>query len=118
MLKFKNGWTKKKMIKHIELNFKGKAIENTQCLYKTSDGKKCAVGLFIPENHVGQKYIGSVSGLLKIYPDLKKSMPTTTGKLKELQFIHDLGNSYFKTDDKRTDEEVLCDLISFIESET
>lgn len=120
-MKFLNGWTKKKMIKHIEENFKGKSIsrDGKLCLYKTAEGKKCAVGLFIPQKRREQfDLAGSVYNLLTEYPDLKKAMPIDEDSLYELQVVHDKGDFELPPFDNRTDNEVLMDLISFIESET
>ena len=83
---FINGWTKEKMIKHIETHFKGKAVERDTgyCQYLTDDGKKCAVGLFLPKDD-HQKFKGGVSFLLGAYENLKQYMPMTLDKLNELQ---------------------------------
>lgn len=40
------------------------------CKYLTPDGRKCAIGLCIPEGHEAQYYIGSFSNLLYNYSDL------------------------------------------------
>ncbi len=46
-----NRWTRQKMIDHVKSNFKGKSIGmDGVCLYRGPDGKKCAVGLFIPDS--------------------------------------------------------------------
>lgn len=121
MIKFRNGWTKEKVIKHIEQNFKGKAYDENLCIcrYKTEDGKKCAVGLFIPKSHEAYRYEGCVDALIQEYKDLKKVLPMDLESLRKIQNIHDLGNTVFCTDeDFRTNEEILMDLISFIESES
>lgn len=119
-MKFLNGWTKNKVIKHIEENFKGKAFnkQTNLCQYKTIDGKKCAVGLFIPEKHKAFKLAGNVDRLLTLYPDLTKVMPLDITYLTALQRIHDSGDKGLAIYDSRTDEIVLMDLISYIESET
>jgi hypothetical protein len=116
-MKFINGWTKNKVIKHIEKNFKGKAqTEDGFCIYKTEDGKKCAVGMFIPDGHSAANSITNVEGLLLDYPDLKKVMPFSERDLRIFQNVHDQCDNLDY--DPRTDEEVLMDLISFIECET
>ena len=118
-MKFLNGWTKKSVIKRIEEKFKGKALDKNRnlCLYKTEDGKKCAVGLFIADTDEANNFQGSVSTLINAYPHLKKTMPFDLETLDVLQMAHDRGESECAYNDHRTDEEVLMDLISFIESE-
>lgn len=120
-MKFINGWTKETVIKHIEDNFKGKAMQSIgltyTCSYLTRDGKKCAVGLFIENGHPAQKYQRVASDLIKNFPDLNDSMPFID-KLDEFQSFHDIGNASTISQDNRTDEEVLMDLISYIESES
>lgn len=114
---FINGWTKETVIKHIEKNFKGKAYDCNEfsCMYKTGK-KKCAVGLFIPDGHPGQKVNGSVGLLLSSYPDLEKYMPMGLIFLKELQDVHDNGFASNPDSDSRSNAEVLMDLVSYIES--
>jgi hypothetical protein len=46
------------------------ASENHACRYLTSDGRKCAVGLCIPDGHPAQKFDKSLPHLLDKYPDL------------------------------------------------
>ncbi len=60
------------------------------CKYLTEDGRKCAVGIFIPDGHDGQKVEGSVGYLLEICPDLR-SGPIGQHRqlLARLQNIHD-----------------------------
>ncbi len=94
-----NGWTKAKIIQHIKDNFKGKAFNYSNpkdrkcgaevCVYLTKDGRKCAVGLFIPDGHNGQRHIGTVSGLLFRFPDLSDVMPLDTSSMSGLQRAHD-----------------------------
>lgn len=44
--------------------------EHTGCTYKTPDGRKCAVGLALPENPDGYEYEGSFRTLVLDYPEL------------------------------------------------
>lgn len=92
-----NGWTKQKMIDYIEANFKGKSINSNgkTCLYRGPEGRKCAIGLFIPD----EKYFESMdtedlraSDLIKLYPDLHDSMPLAGSALNQLQNAHDYSN--------------------------
>jgi hypothetical protein len=89
----------------IEKEFKGKAYEDAVCQYLTQDGKKCLIGMFIPKNHAGSTYEGSVDYLLDKYPDLTSYMPTGDIKvLQELQMTHD-GEFYADIEDFETLEE-------------
>ncbi len=90
-----------KVLEVIENDFKGKAFneEAGNCSYLTEEGKKCFVGLFIPDGHEAQSFRGSVGPLLRLYPDLKDLMPTKDeDALNTLQQIHDetiLIDSYY-----------------------
>lgn len=60
--KFKtiNGFTKESMIAVLKKQFKGQALEGDgNCRFLTSEGKKCAVGCFIPDD----KYNDCIEGL-------------------------------------------------------
>lgn len=117
MIQYKNGWTKSKVIKHIEKNFKGKAVNKDNiCSYLTKNGKKCAVGLFIPDGHEGQKFKGGIYDLLVYHPDLQYHMPMDKHNLNSLQYIHDKGDNSYIDEDLRTDEEILSDIINYIET--
>lgn len=115
MKNFINGWTADKVIAHIEENFKGKAYnrQSNRCFYKKGN-KKCAIGLFLPEGHPGQKSTRVVYELLLQYPELKKYIPVSDSY--GFQRIHDCADQDNARFDFRTDEEVLMDLVSYIES--
>lgn len=80
-----------KVLELIETDFKGKAMEGSQCKYKTDDGRKCFIGLFLPEGHAAQKEEDmNVRSLLGKYPDLRNYMPSDDlDKLNTLQRVHD-----------------------------
>ncbi len=93
-----NGWTKAKMIQHIKDNFKGKSTEMittngttyASCRYRTSCGKKCAVGLFIPENMYSFNFEGhNITNLLAENSELGKVLPLPLYMMNKLQHIHD-----------------------------
>jgi hypothetical protein len=90
MYKIINGWTKDKMIKHIEKNFKGKSfINNDDCLYRTEDGRKCAVGLFIPDDKYRESMENIwVPNVVRDY-GLEEFMPLNNLGLSALQRVHD-----------------------------
>lgn len=46
------------------------AIDMYSCKYLTDKGRKCAVGLSIPEGHSAQYYNGNFSEIIILYPDL------------------------------------------------
>lgn len=89
MYKTINGWTKQSMIEHIETEFKGKSITSSgSCRYLTDDGKKCAIGMFIPY----YKYSKEMEGLINISELSKKykiSFPLHPSIMRQLQIIHD-----------------------------
>lgn len=42
----------------------------TACRYLTDDGRKCAVGLVIPDGHPAQKHSGPFENIVTMYPEL------------------------------------------------
>jgi hypothetical protein len=62
-----------------------------QCEYCDATGNKCAVGIFIPDDHPAQKVIADVSELLMDYGDDEAIawMIDHEDLLDELQKIHD-----------------------------
>jgi hypothetical protein len=78
----------------LEGGFPARESWHTGCKYRTTDGKKCAVGLLIPD----EKYSydverqGTVIGLSAVYPDLVNSiLPENMiwEHLREIQKVHD-----------------------------
>ena len=61
------------------------------CVYLHSSGRKCAIGLLIPDGHKAQYEGGYVDLILDIFPDLKDYMPDglTVTELREIQRCHD-----------------------------
>lgn len=125
MYQTKNGWTKAKMIEHIKLNFKGRSIKTGTkdvCMYRGPDGKKCGVGLFIPDplydpifegrSAEGLKDAIGLNGLpeqvAKLYPEILAAFPL---KLEGMQKIQN------KHDEASNDESALDGMIHFIEDE-
>lgn len=98
--------------KVIDTEFKGKAVYRDPewgptCSYKTNDGKKCFIGLFIPDGHPGQKIEGNASKLICEYPDLLAHMPTNDSNLLDnMQRVHDSLNP---NDDVEYQKQVLKD---------
>ena len=114
-----NGWTKETIISHIETEFKGRSYQpETGCVYLGQDGKKCAVGLFIPDTFSlftsGGENINSgynVARLLQAFPNLAQHMPLGTDALQTLQTIHDFS---IPSSDTRTDDQVKAELIDWV----
>lgn len=46
--------------------------EDDLCVYLTADGKKCAIGAHLPNDHPAQGFFGAVSGLILEFPELTK----------------------------------------------
>jgi len=90
--KVKNGHTKASMIEALLKYNNGERATDagkTTCKYETRDGNRCAVGCFIPEDHIGLSFVGVVRGLVQNYPDLKDSMPLGITAMSKLQRVHD-----------------------------
>lgn len=86
MYKAINGWTKRKIINHIKKNFKGKSMDNRgNCLYRGPKGKKCALGLFIPDDLYNKNMeFGGIDIV-----NLRKFFPLGVEGCYELQNVHD-----------------------------
>lgn len=93
MYKLINGWTKQELMKKIELEFKGKSLAHETartCLYRGPEGKKCAVGLFIPDDLYNSAFENrSYFALTNKNPELLKFMPLNAESMDALQFVHD-----------------------------
>lgn len=106
-----NGYTKTSIIETLRLNFRGKSIGKgtNQCLYRTEEGLKCAVGCFIPDaitkvntneaNGQGQdgilpigEVMASAESLLMNNPHLQNFMPLEGVGLNLFQNAHDILN--------------------------
>lgn len=62
------------------------------CKYLTKDGKKCVVGLMLPDGHESQKATCDFSRLVELYPELFDDdvKNTTPAMLLDFQFsLHD-----------------------------
>lgn len=46
------------------------AYEYGQCRYLTTDGKRCAIGLCVPDGHPAQSYIGSLAAISELWQEL------------------------------------------------
>jgi hypothetical protein len=88
-----NQWTKEKIINHIEKNFVGKSYENEEtCLYRSDDGRKCALGLFIPDKRYSSKMEHQCARTVITDYKLERFMPLETDAMRQLQMVHDESN--------------------------
>lgn len=90
MYKTINGWTKQSMIAHIKKEFKGKSVNDGEsfCMYRGPGDRKCAVGMFIPDD----KYLQNMEGCSYISKELdsvRQYMPLDRQGMSRLQDIHD-----------------------------
>ena len=89
-----NGWTKASMIEHIKKEFKGKSDTKPygHCLYRGPGGAKCAIGMFIPNEHYTESMDNGVGAgtLCDTYPELNTYMPLEGPEaLAGFQLSHD-----------------------------
>ena len=92
-MEYLNGWTREKVEAHVRAEFKGKAEsggDDGTCLYKTDDGKKCAVGMFISDDiYIEEMEHKTAQSLFRKYPDLIGMMPFSTLNMYDWQNVHD-----------------------------
>lgn len=89
-----NGWTKSKILEVIRARkFDEPATDRGYCIYLSAEGNKCGIGLFIPDGHPGQRFLGAVAGLLAIHRDLENFIPLEIIGLVCLQSSHDSESS-------------------------
>ena len=108
----RSGWTKASLIQYIRDNFKGKSmrvykdgsVSTNLCAYKGPDGKKCAVGLFIPDDQYRPIFEGdsAISVMRKV--DVK--WPLSPDAMACLQAEHD--------DDSQPAETILDRLVDWV----
>lgn len=91
-----NGWTRQSIIEVIKARNSDEPATMLDecgwrsCVYKTARDNRCAIGLFIPDDHEALRATNTnVSGLLRIYPDLKSVMPLEGNALTVFQGVHD-----------------------------
>lgn len=71
-------------------------IKECRCLYRTKDGKKCAIGRFIPD----EKYFSGMEGMClsnyNLYENIDKEIRNLNNHdgsfLKAIQTLHDIEN--------------------------
>lgn len=98
---------------------KGRALDNSTnfCMYKTSDGLSCAVGIFIPEGSNLFHVVGGVDtlrdkaysyGEVELYAFLEKN----NDLLAHLQDIHDADENWDKNEFNSRGEDGLFEAAS------
>ena len=123
MHKTKGEWTKENIIDHIILNFKGKSIlgnDNTRCAYRGDHGKKCAVGMFIPDELYRPTMDKPEDTLDDMMAqtiidkyNLSEYMPLDSDAMRDLQMVHD-GT---RVNDYRSNDVILEEMVAWIERE-
>ena len=67
--------------------------ENKACYYLAPDGKKCAIGLLIPDGSDAQKFVGPTVMLFWHYPKIEKIFLTMfkakSRSITDIQNLHD-----------------------------
>lgn len=104
-----NGWTKYSMVLFIKTNFKGASRDGSTCFYRhpDNDGRKCAVGLFIPDDkYEGSMEQKSATTICGYFPSLQSLMPLDPITMEKFQNVHD--------NEDLDDDEVLDAMIEWI----
>lgn len=123
-VKCANGWTKEKMIEHVLCNYLGFSAghyspnsdaTSWSCTYRGSEGRKCAIGMFIPDALYKVNFEGKdVVALIKSHPHLLTYMPfTDLPGLFSFQRAHD--TAHIINDPLEQDEIVFNNIIYWIE---
>lgn len=90
-----NGWTDTTIKETISKNFKGKAVNKQGiCQYLTACGKKCGIGIFIPDGHYAQYDRKTIDHTIAVYSDLLGILPLTANELYDLQEYHDKDSEF------------------------
>lgn len=100
MRKFANGWTKETVRAQVKkFNNGSKALDNANselCRYKNSEGNRCFIGAFIPNDHSALSSLANITNLLISYPKLIKNMPfEALDDLIDFQVSHDAYNDIY-----------------------
>lgn len=89
-----NGWTKQGIIDHILANYKGRSTNsNGTCLYRGDNGRRCAVGVFIPDDdYTLEMECKSAAEIWREFYPLRQILPFEASDLMILQQCHDEGS--------------------------
>jgi hypothetical protein len=81
-----------KMASHVS-SMKMQSSEGMSCAYKTRDGRRCAVGILIPDDHPeALRFLGDVKELLKRFPELGDRIDEQLGR--KFQEYHDIAANW------------------------
>jgi hypothetical protein len=117
MYKTKNGWTKEKIFEHVLSNFLGKSVNKMggKCVYRGPNGKKCAVGMFIPDEKYDSRMDKgaltndtSAINILRKFEYLQEYMPLDIPGMVVFQRNHDCAVN---------DVDCLNNMLDFIEKQ-
>ncbi len=91
----------------IEEKFKGRAYDSSKgvCVYETSCGKRCAIGIFLPNQPKYLGYEGTLNKLQNSYPEVVKYLPFRSSELNgHFQHFHDLelNEGQYTLDEQKT----------------
>ena len=82
-----------KVVAHFAVQREGAASEDGMCMYRTPDGRKCAIGALIPDEAYNADCEGAPVSLLFIhYPNMMQASGLRSedqGLLIDLQVAHD-----------------------------
>lgn len=87
------------------------------CAYEDEDGKRCAVGIFIPEGHQAAKCGGGISMLTTNYTNLPEFFYNEEFFLGQLQDAHDMAE-HWNENQFNEDGEYALELIADMHSLT
>lgn len=94
MRKFVNGWTKDSVRAQVKkFNNGSKALDKANselCRYENSEGNRCFIGAFLPNDHAGLDSLDSVLELGTKFPDIAKYLPfNKVNDIIDFQQSHD-----------------------------
>ena len=86
-----NGWTKEKVIEHINKEYKGFSFDTEidYCMYRADFDKKCVVGCFIPDDVYSVEMERKCANYLISSFHLMKYMPFSSDIMQRWQNVHD-----------------------------
>lgn len=95
-----NGWTKDRMLEVVTNRpFEEAAYcdKREECYYIMPNGNRCAVGLFIPNDHPALKESMGVVAVCGKYRGLLEILPLELSGMQDFQLAHDLNKENAKT---------------------
>jgi hypothetical protein len=103
-----NNWTKQGMIDQINKEWRGKSMDSYMCRYRSKNGAKCAIGMFIPDKDYNSEIEGyGPKDLIKDFSYLTDKIPLETEGLTKLQIVHDGTTS-------EDDDQILVEILEWV----